>query len=126
MLSIDTSLQLFCQTFVTIDEGRGSRSVNRANKTRKTAVRFGENIENGEIAGKPFEISALIDTYVFAYSCVLANKDNPSLEFDEFIDACDADPSIIEEFNKFMEEEMKKRELLSKKKVTKKGKKSAR
>ena len=79
-----------------------------------------------EIAGKPFEISALIDTYVFAYSCVLANKDNPSLEFEEFIDACDADPSIIEEFNRFISEEMKKRETLGKKKVTTRGRKSSR
>ena len=79
-----------------------------------------------EISGKAFEISTMMDTYIFAYSCILANKNNPSLEFNDFIDACDANPDIIVEFNKFMEEEMKKRELLGKKKVMKKGKKDSR
>ena len=79
-----------------------------------------------EIAGKAFEISTMMDTYIFAYACILAGKDNPSLEFNDFIDACDADPTIIEEFNRFMGDEMKKRELLGKKKVTKKGRKGSR
>ena len=72
-----------------------------------------------EITGKPFEVKTLLDTYILAYACIVVNTDNPPLDFNEFIDACDENPGIIEEFNKFMADEMKKRELL-KKKVTKK------
>lgn len=75
-----------------------------------------------EIAGKPFEVKTLLDTYIFAYSCIVANPDNPSLEFDEFVDHCDIYPEVMDEFNKFIDEEMKKRSTLSagKKKVTRK------
>lgn len=72
-----------------------------------------------EITGKPFEVKTLLDTYILAYACIIANQDNPSLEFNDFINYCDENPEVIEEFNKFMSDEMKKRELL-KKKVTKK------
>ena len=72
-----------------------------------------------EITGKPFEVKTLLDTYILAYACIVVNTDNPPLNFNEFLDACDENPGIIEEFNKFMADEMKKRELL-KKKVTKK------
>ena len=72
-----------------------------------------------EITGKPFEVKTLFDTYILAYACIVVNTDNPPLDFNEFLDACDENPGIIEEFNKFMADEMKKRELL-KKKVTKK------
>lgn len=74
---------------------------------------------------KPFEISTLMDTYVFCYSCIVSNQNNPALDFNDFIDACDSDPSIIEKFNEYMNEENKKREVLShKKKVTRKVKNS--
>ena len=75
-----------------------------------------------EITGKSFEINTLFDTYIFAYSCLLANPENPQIEFNEFIDACDKDSSIIEEFNQYIENEMKKRNTFNKdkKKVTQK------
>ena len=72
-----------------------------------------------EITGKPFEVKTLFDTYILAYACIVVNPENPSLDFNEFLDACDENPGIIEEFNKFISNEMKKRESL-KKKVTKK------
>jgi hypothetical protein len=76
-----------------------------------------------EMTGKPFEIKTLFDTYCFCYACIIANKDNEALEFNDFIDTCDENPGIIEEFNKFMDSELKKRSALDdKKKVTKKGK----
>lgn len=76
-----------------------------------------------EMVGKSFEIKTLFDTYCFCYACIIANKDNEALEFSDFIDACDENPGIIEEFNKFMDSELKKRSALGdKKKVTKKGK----
>ena len=73
-----------------------------------------------EIANKPFEIKTLLDNYIFAYSCLVANPDNPSLEFDTFIDWCDKYPEVMEVFNKFIDEEMKKRTDTGKKKVTRK------
>lgn len=74
-----------------------------------------------EIADKPFEVKTLLDTYIFAYSCLVSNQDNPSLEFDEFIDWCDTHTEVIEEFNRFMDEESKKRTNPGKKKVTRKA-----
>ena len=75
-----------------------------------------------EVADKPFEIKTLLDTYIFLYACIVSNPDNPSLEFSELIDYADKYPEIMDEFNKFIDEEMKKRSTLSagKKKVTRK------
>lgn len=75
-----------------------------------------------EITGKPFEVKTLLDTYILAYACIISNKDNPSLDFNEFIDACDENPGIIEEFNKFIDSEMKRRNAFNKKKVKTKEK----
>lgn len=76
-----------------------------------------------EMTGKPFEIKNLLDTYVFCFSCIISNKNNPELNFDEFIDYCDEHPEVINEFNEFMTYEIKKRDTVGgKKKVTKKVK----
>ena len=75
-----------------------------------------------EMAGKPFEVKTLLDTYIFCYACIISNKDNPPLDFNEFIDACDENPGIIEEFNKFIDSEMKRRNAFNKKKVKTKEK----
>ena len=74
-----------------------------------------------EIAGKAFEVNTLIDTYVFCYACLISNKDNPSLDFNEFIDYCDGHPEVIEEFNEFMAGEMKAREVMQPKKKARKA-----
>lgn len=71
------------------------------------------------IMEKPFEISTLMDTYVFCFACIISNKDNPELDFDTFINACDENPHIIESFNDYIGKEMKNKEILNKKKVTK-------
>ena len=72
-----------------------------------------------EITGKPFEVKTLLDTYILAYACIISNPENPSLEFNDFINHSDEHPEVIEEFNKFKSDELHRRELL-KKKVTKK------
>ena len=92
--------------------------INGKNYTLKYSLRSMFVFE--EIAGKSFSVETLLDTYIFCYSCILANEDNPKLEFNDFIDWCDEHPEIMQEFNQFMADEMKKRELLNKKKVTKK------
>jgi hypothetical protein len=75
-----------------------------------------------EVTGRPFEVKTLLDTYILAYACIVANPDNPALEFSELIDYADQYPEVMDEFNKYLNEEMKRRETLSagKKKVTRK------
>ena len=75
-----------------------------------------------EITGKSFEVKTLLDTYILAYACIISNPENPPLDFNEFIDACDENPGIIEEFNKFIDGEMKRRNVFNKKKVKTKEK----
>ena len=72
-----------------------------------------------EITGKSFEVKTLLDTYILAYACIIANPDNPSLEFNDFINYADEHPEVMDDFNKFMSNELNRRELL-KKKVTEK------
>lgn len=69
-----------------------------------------------EMVGKPFEINTLMDTYCFFYACIIANQENPSIDFNEFIDYCDQHPELLNEFNEFMSQEMKKREVIAPKK----------
>lgn len=94
--------------------------INGVNYVLKYSLRSMFTFE--EITGKPFSISTLLDTYCFCYSCIISNPDNQELDFNSFIDWCDEHPETIDEFHKFMDGEIKKRELLggTKKKVTKK------
>ena len=49
-----------------------------------------------QITGHPFKIETTMDNYIFFYSLILANnRDNPLL-WDEFCDAIDEDPHIVE------------------------------
>lgn len=75
-----------------------------------------------EMVGKPFEIKTMLDTYCFCYACIIVNPENPQIEFNEFIDYCDGHPEVMEEFNEFVENEMKRRDVFNKdkKKVTRK------
>lgn len=70
---------------------------------------------------KPFSITTLFDTYVFFYACVVANPENPEIEFSDFLDYCDENPEVITEFNAFLEAERRKKETLSPKKKGKPG-----
>ena len=71
------------------------------------------------ITDKPFEVKTLFDTYVFCYSCIVANPDNPTLDFNDFIDWCEKYPEVMDEFNRFINEQMKVKETITqKKKVT--------
>jgi hypothetical protein len=48
-----------------------------------------------QITGKAFEIKTLLDNYIFFYSMILANNPENILDWNEFIDALDSDPSIF-------------------------------
>lgn len=97
--------------------------INGKNYTLKYGLRAMFAME--EMTGKPFEINTLLDTYCFCYACIISNQDNPSLEFNEFINWCDEHPEVISEFNEFMSQEMKKRETLSLKKKAGRPKKNS-
>ena len=49
----------------------------------------------------------------------MANKDNPALDFSEFIDHCDNHPEVIQEFTQFIESKSQLRKEEDKKKVVK-------
>lgn len=68
-----------------------------------------------EISEKPFEVKSLFDEYLFMYCCIASVKDNPALEFDEFIDFCNDHPGVLTEFGEIMQNEIKKNEVLKKK-----------
>ena len=89
--------------------------INGKNYTLKYSLRSMFVFE--EIAGKSFSVDTLLDTYIFLYSCIAANQDNPSIDFNTLIDWCDEHPETMVEFNQFMDSEMKRREAMSKKKV---------
>lgn len=54
------------------------------------------------LAGKQFEFGRMIDEYLLFYSVLLANnKDSFLMSFDEFVEACDSDPSLFVSFKEF-------------------------
>lgn len=72
------------------------------------------------IAGKPYEGKLTIETYTLAYSMLLANNDDFSYSFDEFIAFCDDDPSIYDTLIEVLNAYAKRMSAFaSKKKVTK-------
>lgn len=59
-----------------------------------------------QITKKAFAISTLLDNYVFFYSLLLANNDDV-LDWDEFIDALDNDPNLLQELTKIVAQQQK-------------------
>lgn len=51
-----------------------------------------------QITEKPFQINTIMDEFIFFYSMILANNRDKKLTWDEFIDAIDKNPSLLEEF----------------------------
>lgn len=66
-----------------------------------------------QITGRPFEIKSLLDNYVFFYSMILANNEDVTLLWDDFIDAIDNDITLIEQLNKVVAEYQKKDNLFA-------------
>lgn len=60
-----------------------------------------------QITKKAFAISTLLDNYVFFYSLILANNEDV-LEWDEFIDALDNNPSLLQELSEIVAQQQKK------------------
>lgn len=61
-----------------------------------------------QITGKAFEIKTLLDNYVFFYSLILANNPDNTILWDDFVDALDNDKNLINQLNKFLQEQEQK------------------
>lgn len=74
------------------------------------------------ITGNVFNIKTLFDEYVYFYSCLMSDMNNPPLDFDAFIEYCDEHPELLKDFDDALLKESKRKELLStdKKKAKKK------
>lgn len=66
-----------------------------------------------QITKKPFKIETMLDNYVFFYSLLIANNKDNTLEWDEFIDAMDEDPTLLDRMNKVLEDNKKKTDIFS-------------
>lgn len=59
-----------------------------------------------KITDKPFKFEGLYSEYVLFYCVLLANNDNFTLTFDQFIDLCDNDPKIFIQFRDWLLNEL--------------------
>lgn len=61
-----------------------------------------------QITGKAFKVDTLLDNYIFFYSMILASNKNDILNWDDFIDALDADPTLFKRMSDIVAEQNKK------------------
>lgn len=76
-----------------------------------------------QITGKSFKIENMLDNYIFFYSMILANNPNEILDWDTFLDALDADPTLFKKMSDIIEEQQKKDNLFTTEEKGKKGSK---
>ena len=67
-----------------------------------------------QITGKSFSVKTLLDNYIFFYSMILANNPDNILDWDEFIDALDNQPSLLNELAKVNEDYLNKDSIFNK------------
>lgn len=60
-----------------------------------------------QITGRPFEIKTMLDNYIFFYSVILANNPDNILDWDDFIDALDENPNLLNDFTELNQEQNK-------------------
>ena len=71
-----------------------------------------------QITGKPFAINTLLDNYLFFYCMILANTPDDVLEWDQFLNAIDNDPTLFTQINSTVEDSQKKDELFNNEETT--------
>lgn len=76
-----------------------------------------------QITGKSFKIENMLDNYVFFYSMILANNPDDILNWDEYLNAMDEDPTLFKRMSDIIEEQQKKDNLFSNEEKGKKGSK---
>lgn len=78
-----------------------------------------------QITNKAFEIKTLLDNYVFFYSIILANNEDNVLDWNDFIEALDNDPTIFNQINEAVNETTKINELMDGGEENEKGQKKS-
>ena len=63
------------------------------------------------ITGKSFKFEGLYSEYLLFFSILVANNDNFDITFDEFIDICDEDPKVFNDFREWFVKELEKQAL---------------
>lgn len=71
-----------------------------------------------QITGKPFAINTLLDNYLFFYCMILANNPDNVLDWDQFLNAIDNDPTLFSQINSTVEDSQKKDELFNNEETT--------
>lgn len=66
-----------------------------------------------QITGKPFNIVALFDNYLFFYCLILANNPDNVLDFNDYLDAIDSDKELYTQLSKVVESYQKQDELIA-------------
>ncbi len=66
-----------------------------------------------QITGKAFKLETMLDSYIFYYSMILANNKDQILEWNEFLDAIDENPKLLQDMEKVMKEEDGKNSLFN-------------
>lgn len=64
-----------------------------------------------QITKKSFKIETLLDNYIFFYCLILANNKETPLDWDDFIDALDNDPTLFQRMTDIISKQQKKNEL---------------
>lgn len=64
-----------------------------------------------QITKKSFKIETLLDNYIFFYSIILANNKDNTLDWDDFIDALDDDPTLFQRMTDIIAKQQKHNEL---------------
>ena len=55
-----------------------------------------------QLTGKSFSLDSLMNQYVFFYSMLLANNPECTLTFDQFIDECDENFTLVTNLQKYI------------------------
>lgn len=66
-----------------------------------------------KITKKQFKIDSLMDWYILYYCIILANNMDTTLTFDEFIDACDDDTSIVTKMQSYLSKVFEQRAMFA-------------
>lgn len=62
------------------------------------------------ISGYPFQFGKMLDEFLLFYSFLIAsNKDSFNMEFDSFIELCESDLALYNQFKEFILDEIKLR-----------------
>lgn len=76
-----------------------------------------------QITDKPFALTSTLDKTLFYYCLVLANNKDTELTFDEFVDAIDENPNLINEFNTILTDYQKSQSVFESGETDEDGKK---